>query len=121
MSMFVLGLIAMSGAVQTAVAPDESACLRPAHSVALTAPAAGLAQVSCVEAVRLHDGKLAWTGKPMWIVWQHPKQSRAGVAGPQCDAFTVLADPQGCKPYEQQRSTSRAGRCALISGWNHDA
>lgn len=100
MSMFILGLVAMSGAAQTVVAPDESACLRAAHSVALTVPAAGLAPVSCVEATRGSDGRFALTGKPMSIVWQRP---HAGAAGPQSDAFAFLADPQGRKPYEQQR------------------
>lgn len=104
MSMFILGLVALSGAVQTVVATDEPACLRAAHSVAQTASAAGLAQVSCVEAVRQHDGKLAWTGKPVRIVWRHPHAVMATPpAGPQCGAFAALADPRGCMPYEQQR------------------
>lgn len=99
MSMSILAVVALSGAMRTVVAADEQACLRAARSIAQTAPAAGLAQVSCTEVTRGRDGRFTLTGKPMSIVWQRP---HAGAAGPQGDAFAALADPQECQPYEQQ-------------------
>ncbi|MFY2839318.1 hypothetical protein ACOTJR_27975 [Achromobacter xylosoxidans] len=101
---YILGVMTLAGALQTAPAADEAACLRAARAVAQTAYAAGVSQIACIEvAQRQGNSWPVWTGRPVQIVWQRPHAVAVQPTGPQCDAFAALADPQRCQPYEQQR------------------
>lgn len=97
--MYALILTMLSGGSAVATAPNEAMCLQTAQRVAQLAQADGGKSVMCAQVTRGADGELVLTAKEPISVWQRP----APVAVPHCDTYAALADPQSCRPYEQQR------------------
>lgn len=99
MSMYALILTMLTGGSAVAIAPNEAVFLQSARRVAQLAQSDGGKSVMCAEVVRGADGELVLTAKEPILVWQRP----VPVAVPHCDTYAALADPQSCRPYEQQR------------------